>query len=92
MSAEAFYELRDLSVIFVLPIYPMKKLRIKAKEIDIEKVDAFNRFGCTHKFFNSRTGLCDTTYFIMVGDQVTINPKCEASYADLMTAWNIANK
>lgn len=65
---------------------------MKVKPINIEKIDAFNTFALTHKFYSVTTGLSDQPYFIDIGWQITINPKCEALYVDLVRSWQLHNK
>lgn len=69
----------------------MKKVKQPTKT-DQKKINDFNQFACTHKFYSQATQQVDQSYFIMVWDQVTINTKCEASYADLLWAWRLHNK
>lgn len=68
------------------------KLAKKKTIIDTQKIDDFNTFACTHKFFSISTGIVDQPYFLDINWQITINPKCEARYADLVLAWRNHNK
>jgi len=64
----------------------------KKTNVDVKKIDEFNTFACTHKFFSVSTGMVDQPYFLDIDWQVTINTKCEARYEDLVLAWRNHNK